>query len=168
MVNTNDFRRYSYSYDAAYAVDAFNQTRSSAAPDVHRGKERKRKLTLSPNTKLKSREEVKADEKHSLMSAIKICAVTLLASVMLFGVLFTYVQKNELTKSISGIKKEISSAQSENVSLNAELEALVSVSQIDSYAVEKLGMTRVQSNNIKYIDSAEYSAVQSSQNADAE
>ena len=23
MVNTNDFRRYSYTYDAAYAVDAF-------------------------------------------------------------------------------------------------------------------------------------------------
>lgn len=62
MVNTNDFRRYSYTYDAAYAVDAFNQTRSSAAPDVRRGKEKKRKLTLSPNTKLKSREEVKADE----------------------------------------------------------------------------------------------------------
>ena len=91
MVNTNDFRRYSYTYDAAYAVDAFNQTRSSAAPDVRRGKEKKRKLTLSPNTKLKSREEVKADEKRSLLQAVKICVVTVLAASMLFGVLFTYV-----------------------------------------------------------------------------
>ena len=63
MVNTNDFRRYSYTYDAAYAVDAFNQTRSSAAPDVRRGKKKRRKLTLSPNTKLKSREEVKGRRK---------------------------------------------------------------------------------------------------------
>ena len=163
MVNTNDFRRYSYTYDAAYAVDAFNQTRSSAAPDVRRGKEKKRKLTLSPNTKLKSREEVKADEKRSFLQAVKICVVT-----VLFGVLFTYVQKNELTKSIASIKKDISAAQSENVSLNSELEALVSVSQIDSYAVEKLGMTRVQDNNVKYIDSAEYDAAQSAQNSDTE
>lgn len=168
MVNTNDFRRYSYTYDAAYAVDAFNQTRSSAAPDVRRGKEKKRKLTLSPNTKLKSREEVKADEKRSFLQAVKICVETVLAASMLFGVLFTYVQKNELTKSIASIKKDISAAQSENVSLNSELEALVSVSQIDSYAVEKLGMTRVQDNNVKYIDSAEYDAAQSAQNSDTE
>ena len=168
MVNTNDFRRYSYTYDAAYAVDAFNQTRSSAAPDVRREKEKKRKLTLSPNIKLKSREEVKADEKRSFLQAVKICVVTVLAASMLFGVLFTYVQKNELTKSIASIKKDISAAQSENVSLNSELEALVSVSQIDSYAVEKLGMTRVQDNNVKYIDSAEYDAAQSAQNSDTE
>lgn len=76
--------------------------------------------------------------------------------------------ENELTKSIASIKKDISAAQSENVSLNSELEALVSVSQIDSYAVEKLGMTRVQDNNVKYIDSAEYDAAQSAQNSDTE
>ena len=104
----------------------------------------------------------------SFLQAVKICVVTVLAASMLFGVLFTYVQKNELTKSIASIKKDISAAQSENVSLNSELEALVSVSQIDSYAVEKLGMTRVQGDNVKYIDSAEYDAAQSAQNSDTE
>ena len=68
------------------------------------------------------------------------------------------MQKNELTKSIAGIQQEISVAKSDNVSLNAELEALVSVSQIDSYALEKLGMTRLQSNQIRYIDTSEYEA----------
>jgi hypothetical protein len=33
---------------------------------------------------------------------------------------------------------------------------MVSVSQIDAYAVENLGMTRLQSNQIKYIDSTEF------------
>ena len=32
MTNTGDFRRYSYGSDAAYAVQAFNYQRSSAAP----------------------------------------------------------------------------------------------------------------------------------------
>ena len=32
MTNTGDFRRYSYSTEAAYAVQAFNYQRTSAAP----------------------------------------------------------------------------------------------------------------------------------------
>lgn len=154
MVNTNDFRRYSYDGDAAYALDAFNRTRSSAAPEIQ--PRRKRRLTVSPNTQMKSRKELVREQKKAFAQVVEILTVTVLVLAMLFGVLFTYVQKNELTKSIANIQDDIAVAQSENVSLNAELEALVSVSQIDSYAVEKLGMTRLQSNQIRYIDTSQY------------
>lgn len=154
MVNTNDFRRYSYDGDAAYALEAFNKTRSSAAPEIQ--PRRKRRLTVSPNTKMKSRKELVREQKRAFAQVAEILTVTVLVLAMLFGVLFTYVQKNELTKSIANIQDEIAVAQSENVSLNVELEALVSVSQIDSYAVEKLGMTRLQSNQIRYIDTSQY------------
>lgn len=153
MVNSNDFRRYSYSADASYAVAAFNQSRSAAAPKL---RPERRKLSVSPNTKMKSRSELIAEQKKAFSQVVVILTVTLLSLSMLFGVLFTYVQKNELTRSIANIKSDIAIAQSENVSLNSELEALVSVSQIDSYAVEQLGMIRLQSNQIKYIDTAEY------------
>lgn len=154
MVNTNDFRRYSYDGDAAHALDAFNRTRSSAAPEIQ--PRRKRRLTVSPNTQMKSRKELVREQKKAFAQVVEILTVTVLVLAMLFGVLFTYVQKNELTKSIANIQDDIAVAQSENVSLNAELEALVSVSQIDSYAVEKLGMTRLQSNQIRYIDTSQY------------
>lgn len=154
MVNTSDFRRYSYEGDAAYALEAFNRTRSSAAPQAQPPK--RRRLTVSPNTEMKSKKQLLKEQKKAFAQVVQILTVTVLALSMLFGVLFTYVQKNELTKSIANIRDEISVAQSENVSLNAQLEALVSVSQIDSYAVEKLGMTRLQSNQIKYIDTAQY------------
>lgn len=154
MVNTNDFRRYSYDGDAAYALDAFNRTRSSAAPEIQ--PRRNRRLTVSPNTQMKSRKELVREQKKAFAQVVEILTVTVLVLAMLFGVLFTYVQKNELTKSIANIQDDIAVAQSENVSLNAELEALVSVSQIDSYAVEKLGMTRLQSNQIRYIDTSQY------------
>ena len=154
MVNTNDFRRYSYDGDAAYALDAFNRTRSSAAPEIQ--PRRKRRLTVSPNTQMKSRKELVREQKKAFAQVVEILTVTVLVLAMLFGVLFTYVQKNELTKSIANIQDDIAVAQSENVSLNAELEALVSVSQIDSYAVAKLGMTRLQSNQIRYIDTSQY------------
>lgn len=156
MVTSNDFRRYSFSADASYALDAFNQTRSSAAPELR--PERRRKFTVSPNTKMKSKSELVKEQKHARSQAAAIIVVAVLAFAMLFSVLFTYVQKNELTRNIASVKSDIAIAESENVSLNAELEALVSVSQIDAYAVEKLGMTRLQSNQIRYIDSAQYRA----------
>ena len=77
---------------------------------------------------------------------------------MFFAVVFTYAKKNELTREISRLKTNIAVAQSENISLNAELEAMVSVSQIDAYAVEKLGMVKVDPSQIKYIDSKQYMA----------
>ena len=154
MVNNSDFRRYSYDGDAAYALKAFNRTRSSAAPEVRRPA--RKKLTLSPNTERKSKAQLVKEQRAARVRVAEITIVVSLVLAMLSAVLFTYVQKNELTKSIAGIQQEISVAKSDNVSLNAELEALVSVSQIDSYALEKLGMTRLQSNQIRYIDTSEY------------
>ena len=107
---------------------------------------------------MKSKSELVKEQRHARSQAAAIIVVAVLAFAMLFSVLFTYVQKNELTRNIASVKSDIAMAESENVSLNAELEALVSVSQIDAYAVEKLGMTRLQSNQIRYIDSAQYRA----------
>ena len=64
---------------------------------------------------------------------------------------------NELTFEISRLEKKlILPAQSENTRLNSELDSLVSMSMIDQYAVEKLGMTKMKSNQIKYIDVSQY------------
>ena len=166
MVNTNDFRRYSYDSDAAYALEAFNKTRSSATPEVRRPA--RKRLSLYPKTTAKSRKQLIMEQRAARARAIEIVVVVGLVLAMLFGVLYTYVQKNELTKSIAGIQQEISVAKSENVSLNAELEALVSVSQIDSYALEKLGMTRLESNQIVYIDTSEYEAEQQQEQQQAQ
>lgn len=69
MVNTNDFRRYSYDGDAAYALDAFNRTRSSAAPEIQ--PRRKRRLTVSPNTQMKSRKELVREQKKAFAHILR-------------------------------------------------------------------------------------------------
>ena len=114
MTNTGDFRRYSYSTDAAYAVQAFNYQRTSAAPSY-----------------------VPTPKKD-------------------FAVLYTNAKTNELTHEISDLQKNLSVSQSENTRLNSELDSLVSMNMIDQYAVEKLGMTKMKSNQIKYIDVSQY------------
>ena len=76
--------------------------------------------------------------------------------ICFFAVLYTNAKTNELTFEISRLEKNYSTAQSENTRLNSELDSLVSMSMIDQYAVEKLGMTKMKSNQIKYIDVSQY------------
>lgn len=163
MTGTGDFRRYSYNGDAAYAVEAFSRTRSSAAPAPKTG--RAKRLSISPATADKGLRTVKKpvkqlvrEQRAARVKALQVAAAVVFLVAMFSAVLFTFVQKNELTRSIADTRRQISVSQSDNVSLNAELESLVSVSQIDSYAVEQLGMTRLQANQITYIDTADYAA----------
>ena len=57
-----------------------------------------------------------------------------------------------MTREISSVKTNISNAQSENISLQSELDTMVSISMIDDYAVNKLHMTKMKSNQIQYMD----------------
>ncbi len=154
LTNTSDFRRYSYSGDAALAIEAFSRTRSSAAPKYT--PERKKELKVRENTKLKSKTQLKAEQKlnTSAVLAIVICSAVVL--LMLFGAISSMAQKNELTHEIARYERQLSVAQSENTRITSELDALVSMSSIDKYAVEELGMTKMQPNQIRYINVTEF------------
>ena len=152
MTNTGDFRRYSYGSDAAYAVQAFNYQRSSAAPAYIPKPEKEFKVRQRGQRKSKA--QLVHEQKLSFKKALSITTVAALCLSMLFAVLYTNAKTNELTFEISRLEKNYSTAQSENTRLNSELDSLVSMSMIDQYAVEKLGMTKT--NQIKYIDVSQY------------
>lgn len=156
MTNTGDFRRYSYSADASYAVRAFDVQRSSAAPSYIPGTNPGRSFKVRENTKKKSRSQLISEQKIGFAQIVKICIVSVLSLAMLFGILCNYAQKNELIHEISNLETDLSVAQSESTRLNSELDSLVSMSMIDQYAVEQLGMTKMKSNQIKYIDVSQY------------
>lgn len=167
MTNASDFRRYSYGIDfeTRNAVSAFSQTRSSAAPkyapDVMPEApvpRRKRKLSVTTNEKLKSREELIASQRLARKQMLVIVSVISLVAVMLFGMLFTYAVKNEYTRQIASLKTELSREVNQNICTNAELEALVTIEQIEDYAVNKLGMVKLQSDQVRYIDVEKYKA----------
>lgn len=154
MTNTGDFRRYSYAGDASYAVEAFSLSRSSAAPAYK--PQTKRELKVRENGKRKSRSQLIAEQKIGFKKAAIIAVTALLSIAMLFSVLYTYAKKNELTHEISNLETQLAVAESENTRINSELDALVSMSMIDRYAVEELGMSKVQSNQIVYVDVSQY------------
>lgn len=154
MTNTGDFRRYSFSSDTAYAIKAFDNSRSSAAPAYV--PEPKKDFKVREKSRKKSKAQLIHEQRLGIKKAVKTAAVSLLCFSMLFGVIYTYAQKNELTHEIASLENDLAISQSENTRLNSELDSLVSMSMIDQYAVEKLGMTKMKSNQIKYIDISEY------------
>ena len=154
VTNTGDFRRYSYSSDTSYAIEAFNLSRSSAAPAYT--PETKKDLKVRENNKRKSKNQLLQEQRLSFSKTVSIAIVSVLILAMLLGVLYTYAKKNELNHEISNLETQLAVAQSENTRINSELNSLVSMSMIDKYAVEKLGMTKMQSNQISYIDVSQY------------
>lgn len=168
MTNTNDFRRYAYQYDTSYLISGFDVTRSSAAPkrrpvEQPEVKEEERDFKLHNNVNVKHTSVIKYEE----VQARKKMAVTLLvaftAFVLIASTLFSFAYKNQLTREIADVQTDISYAQSENISLQSRLDAMVSISMIDDYAVNKLGMTKMKSNQIQYMDVSEYKTKRTAQ-----
>lgn len=154
MTNTGDFRRYSYSGDAAIALEAFSRTRSSAAPKY--APERKKELKVRENTKRKSISQLKAEQRVNTSAVIAIVLCSAVVLLMMFGAISSMAHKNELTHEIASYERQLAVAQSENTRITSELDALVSMSSIDKYAVEELGMTKMQPNQIRYINVTEF------------
>lgn len=154
MTNSNDFRRYTYSPDAYYAVKAFDMHRGSQAPKLEPEKEKEFKVR--ENKAVKSRSQIVREQKKAFAKAVKIAVVAVAMLLLAALTVNSFVQKNELTRQISQTQTDIANAESEYVSLQSSLNSLVSMSMIDEYAVEELGMTKVKSNQIQYIDVEAY------------
>ncbi|MBQ3903716.1 MAG: hypothetical protein II744_01965 [Eubacterium sp.] len=153
MTNTNDFRRYSYQNDPATLISAFTYTRGSQAPKVRpQPEERENEIRVREGKGIKSKTELRADQKKSFLMMLRIIAVALLCFFMVGIVINSFALKNQLTREIASQEIAVANAQSEYISLQAELNSLVSISMIDKYAVEELGMTKVKSNQIQYMD----------------
>lgn len=158
MTNTNDFRKYSFATDTNYLIQQFNYTRptsnQAAAPKLDNDFDRDFKVRK--NVKRKSRAVLKKEQKQAFRNAVMVFMVALLCAFLIGSVINSFAVKNELTKEIATMQVNIANAQSENISLQAKLDGLVSISMIDEYAVSKLGMTKIKSNQIQYMDVSEY------------
>ena len=156
MTNTNDFRRYSYQYDTSYMLKDFDLSRSSAAPKRREMPQEEKKLKLRENKSVKSSQQILRDEKLSFRNAVVLLSIAAVVIAFVGFTIHSFALKNELTREISSVQTQISYAQSENISLNSRLDAMVSIGTIDDYAVNELHMTKMKSDQIQYIDVEQY------------
>jgi len=151
VTNTNDFRQYSYSNDTSYLIDSFSYSRASHAPKLRPQEDPRLKLREG-KSKIKTKSQLRAEQKAAFKKAIIVVGVAVISLLMIGLSLHSFAVKNELTRQIQKTQTSIANANSENISLQSRLDALVSISTIDKYAVEELHMTKVKSNQIKYIN----------------
>ena len=162
MTNTNDFRSGAYYGSTRSLIDSFDYSRGSQAPKLRPQEkpEEDQKLKLRQNKRLKSKSVLRKEQKASANKAIKVALVAVLCLGMICMALHSMAQNNELTREISAKQTEIANAQSEHISLQSQLNALVSMKTIDKVAVEKLGMTKMKSNQIQYMNVDEFVSAQ--------
>ena len=71
---------------------------------------------------------------------------------MLSALLYGRIKVDELDRQISAAETKITTAQSENVRLNMQLDSMISLENVEEYARDNLGMVKMESYQIEYID----------------
>ncbi len=85
-------------------------------------------------------------------SVFSIILVSALAAAMLGTVIYSLDRRNTMYNKVSALNEELDLAQAENVRLQSELDSKLSAKNVEDYAENVLGMRKIDSSQIKYIE----------------
>ncbi len=100
----------------------------------------------------KTLNQVKREMHASALQSAKIIAISVFLLSMLSALLYGRIKVDELDRQISAAETKITTAQSENVRLNMQLDSMISLKNVEEYAQTNLGMVKMESYQIEYID----------------
>lgn len=85
-------------------------------------------------------------------SLFSIVLVSALAVIMLGTVIYSLDRRNTIYNKVSSLNSELNLAQAENVRLQSELDSKMSAKNVEDYAENVLGMQKIDSSQIQYIE----------------
>ena len=94
---------------------------------------------------------VKLKNKKAFRTALSVLSIAVVIS-MVIGIVYTNSQITEITTDISAVQKEITELESEKAYLNFTLESRMSLNEIEEYAINVLGMVKMDSTQVEYIE----------------
>ena len=94
---------------------------------------------------------VKLKNKKAFKTALNVLSIAVAVS-MVIGIIYTNSQITEITTNISQVQKEITELESEKAYLNFTMESRMSLNEIEDYAVGVLGMVKMDSTQVEYIE----------------
>ena len=94
---------------------------------------------------------VKLKNKRAFKTALSMLSIAVMVS-MIIGIVYTNSQITEITTDISAVQKEITELESEKAYLDFTLESRMSLNEIENYAVNVLGMVKMDSTQVEYIE----------------
>lgn len=84
--------------------------------------------------------------------AAKLIAVCLVIMLALVGMMVGNIKVAQLDENVSAAQKKLDTAKSEQVRLSAELESRMSLQKVENYAVNNLGLIKINPYQIQYVN----------------
>lgn len=125
--------------DDDYAEGTADRTEFSETKKKQKNPRKKPDINMS-NTETKSG------------SVFSIIVVSALAVVMFGTVIYSFDRRNTMYNKVSALNNELNIAEAENVRLQSELDSKMSAKNVEDYAENVLGMQKIDSSQIQYIE----------------
>lgn len=101
-----------------------------------------------PETQAKT---VKLKNKIAFKNVVNILSIAVIVS-LIFGVIYTNAAITQATNDIAKTQSEITELESEKTYLEFTLESRMSLDEIENYAVNVLGMVKMDSSQVEYVE----------------
>lgn len=94
---------------------------------------------------------VKFKNKKAFGTVLRTLSLAIIGSLII-GIVYTNSQITEITTDISSVQSEITELESEKAYLEFTLESRMSLNEIEDYAVNVLGMVKMDSTQVEYVE----------------
>ena len=146
MAQYNRYESYKFEYFEPKTVST-----SSAAPKIKEEPKKAPQLKLVQQPK-PTRAQIQNEARQSAMQARKILAVACAVIILMAMVIYSRVQLDEINREIQQVESAMKIAQSDTVRLNNSLSSVISINKVEDYALNVLGMVKVQDYQVVYVD----------------
>lgn len=141
----------------AYDFSLFEDRYSNTAPVRDPKKSEQPKKNTRPNVvELPEKELKKNARSHvhplQIMAALVCCTVIFLTA---FTVVYSQVQLTELTEQINLTNSALAEAESLEIQLNMQEAQMMNGSEVEKYAVNELGLTKITGTQVTYVNVAQ-------------
>ena len=133
---------YNDNSNLAYDLSLFDTDEALERRRAEKEKQRKEAASI------KMTEKKSIGRNGSVLAAL--AAVSFVA-IIAFSILYSKVQISDYTSMISETKNEIEQVKRDNVRLNAELDSMYTLDNVEKIAAEELGLQKTQSSQITFI-----------------
>jgi cell division protein FtsL len=128
-------------------------TRGTEAYDLSLFEERPAKVVKLEANKRLQKEKQRREAIQSAMNTIATLCIAALAVTVMGMMIMSRVRLTEMDSKIKSMEKHLVELQSEKVRLNDELASKTSTKSVEEYAYNVLGMQKIESSQIEYIES---------------
>lgn len=111
-------------------------------------------LERKKKKKQEEKSQIKMTEKKAVArngSAFAMVAGALVCVAIAFSILYSKVELADYTAMISEVKTELEEEQRENNRLNAELDSMVTLDNVENIASTELGLQKTQNSQINFV-----------------